>query len=293
MKNYELHFSDSSRTNLKSKSVDLIIFDPPFWNHLNYSKHKAQIGNTRNYKIFLTKLERIIKESVRILNDDRFFIATPPDFYETKANKIKNLHNYSRDVISVIEKNNLVLINEVIVDFTDTKYRNFIPKDHNSLAGRKDLLPMRYRRMLVFAKKPSSKVNSNPELIKLYWQPIIKFSSGNKLIGSSKAYKIATKMLSNEKLRNIALKHKLIKTKTRSKEQRAFPASMNISFCKYLIKSFSDNNQLVFDPFTGSGTTLDACLELGRSFIGYEINEDMEKIITSRINKANFNYNQN
>lgn len=41
---------------------------------------------------------------------------------------------------------------------------------------------------------------------------------------------------------------------------------------------------LVIDPFTGSGTTAVACKELGRDFIGFEIDEEYYQIAIDRLN---------
>ena len=46
---------------------------------------------------------------------------------------------------------------------------------------------------------------------------------------------------------------------------------------------FSNNNDLIFDPFVGSGTTHRASKDLKRNFIGAEISEDYCKIWEDRL----------
>lgn len=53
---------------------------------------------------------------------------------------------------------------------------------------------------------------------------------------------------------------------------------------KYIILA-SDVNDLVVDPFSGSGTTLAASKKLKRNYIGFEINETYYKIIKERLKK--------
>jgi len=48
-------------------------------------------------------------------------------------------------------------------------------------------------------------------------------------------------------------------------------------------------NDIVFDPFMGSGSTAVACKELNRHFIGCEINPKWHKIANDRINGINAN----
>lgn len=45
----------------------------------------------------------------------------------------------------------------------------------------------------------------------------------------------------------------------------------NIEPFKKLIEAFTKQNELICDPFLGGGTTLKACVEMKRNFIGYEI----------------------
>ena len=64
------------------------------------------------------------------------------------------------------------------------------------------------------------------------------------------------------------------------------PTEKPIELLKLFIKNNSDINDLVFDGFAGSGTTGVACRELGRRFIGCELDENYCKIANNRIEKA-------
>ena len=52
---------------------------------------------------------------------------------------------------------------------------------------------------------------------------------------------------------------------------------------EYLIGKFSDEGDLILDPFMGSGTTGIACLNTNRRFIGMELEEDYFNIAKERI----------
>ena len=54
------------------------------------------------------------------------------------------------------------------------------------------------------------------------------------------------------------------------KEKRIHPTQKPISLFEYLIKTYSDENNIVFDPCMGSGTTGVACKNTNRKFIGIE-----------------------
>jgi len=57
-------------------------------------------------------------------------------------------------------------------------------------------------------------------------------------------------------------------------------------FIKEILKMFSKDNDLILDPFMGSGSTAVACLQLNRRFIGFEIEEKYCKIALERLKWA-------
>jgi len=61
------------------------------------------------------------------------------------------------------------------------------------------------------------------------------------------------------------------------------PTEKQVKTMKKLLKILSNEGDLILDPFIGSGTTAVACKELGRNFIGIEINPEYCKIAQARI----------
>jgi DNA modification methylase len=58
-----------------------------------------------------------------------------------------------------------------------------------------------------------------------------------------------------------------------SKVSYKHPATMPEELARGHIITWSDKNDVVLDPFMGSGTTAQVCIEEGRQFIGFEIDE--------------------
>lgn len=54
-------------------------------------------------------------------------------------------------------------------------------------------------------------------------------------------------------------------------------------FIKEILKMFTNENDLVIDPFIGSGSTAIACSQLNRNFIGFEINQNYVKLANKRL----------
>lgn len=57
-------------------------------------------------------------------------------------------------------------------------------------------------------------------------------------------------------------------------------------FIKEILKMFTKENDIILDPFIGSGSTAIACLQRNRRFIGFEIEEKYCKIAYERIRKT-------
>jgi len=70
---------------------------------------------------------------------------------------------------------------------------------------------------------------------------------------------------------------------TTCKEAYQHPAMFPEQLATDHILSWSNPGDLVLDPFTGSGTTCKAAKELGRNFLGFEINPEYCKIAERRI----------
>ena len=58
-----------------------------------------------------------------------------------------------------------------------------------------------------------------------------------------------------------------------------------------LIELTTNENDIVFDPFMGSGTTGIACMNLNRNFIGTELDSEYFEIAKSRVEKAYYSNN--
>jgi hypothetical protein len=70
------------------------------------------------------------------------------------------------------------------------------------------------------------------------------------------------------------------------RDNRVHPTQKPISLMRDLIRDFTDPGDLILDPFAGSGTTGVAATQLGRRFVGYEIDENYARIANERIAAA-------
>lgn len=66
-------------------------------------------------------------------------------------------------------------------------------------------------------------------------------------------------------------------------ERGLHPTQKPVTMMEYLIKTYTDENDLVLDFTMGSGTTGVACRNLNRDFIGIELDKDYFEIAKNRI----------
>lgn len=70
---------------------------------------------------------------------------------------------------------------------------------------------------------------------------------------------------------------------TKYKDAHKHPAIFPEALAKDHITSWSNEGDIIFDPFAGSGTTLVSALNLNRRYIGVEVNKDYYGLIIERL----------
>lgn len=93
-----------------------------------------------------------------------------------------------------------------------------------------------------------------------------------------------------EKLKELAVWNKglevcsnILKVQTQKSDRGLHPTQKAVKLMEILISMVTTEGQVVLDPFCGCGTTLVAAKNLGRDYIGFEINKEYYKNIQSRL----------
>lgn len=72
-------------------------------------------------------------------------------------------------------------------------------------------------------------------------------------------------------------------TNRSSDERTEHPAQFPVDLITRMVLGFTNQSDLVLDPFMGSGTTSEVCMRNNRKSIGFEIREDYCKTIVNRL----------
>ena len=72
-----------------------------------------------------------------------------------------------------------------------------------------------------------------------------------------------------------------------NQKDKTHPTQKPVALFEYLIRTYSNEGDLVLDNCIGSGTTAVACVNTNRNFIGIELSEEYCKIANERLSKLN------
>ena len=72
-------------------------------------------------------------------------------------------------------------------------------------------------------------------------------------------------------------------TNRSSKERMPHPAQFPMAVIERIIRACSDPGDVVFDPFVGSGSLMEAALRNGRQAVGFELRQDYVRVASRRI----------
>ncbi|MFV8458977.1 DNA-methyltransferase [Mycoplasma sp. CR] len=92
-------------------------------------------------------------------------------------------------------------------------------------------------------------------------------------------------VFNNKKQKSKYKRPEIISSAVASGKNRIHPTQKPLPVIEELILTHSHENDLIFDPFMGSGTTAIACLKNNRRFLGTEINNEYYEKSIKRINE--------
>ncbi|CAB4155424.1 COG0863 DNA modification methylase [uncultured Caudovirales phage] len=254
---------------IADKSVQCCITSPPYWGLRNYG-NDLQIGLEATPEEYVEQLVAVFKEVWRVLKDDGTLWLNLGDNYA--SNKVGNTNGtYGK----VKQKQGI----------NDDTRRRTVPEG----LKRKDLIGIPWR--VAFALQADgwylrqdiiwSKPNAMPEPIA---DRCVKAHEYLFLLSKSPSYLMNAKDIREQAVDEVSLRNKRSVWTIPTKPYRgAHFAVMPEALVEPCVISSTNPNDLVLDPFTGSGTVGVVALKHGRQFVGTEINPEYAFMASNRI----------
>ena len=240
---------------MPAQSVDLVFTSPPYFNaRPEYSDYEV-------YDEYLLKMRQVIRKCHRVLNDGRFFVINVSHVLLRRAsrNEASKRIAVPFDLHRIFTEEGFDFIDDIIW---------LKPEGAGWATGRgrrfaADRNPLQYKAVpvteyvLVYRKKSDLLID---------WY--IRNHPDKEAIQSSK--------VGDDYERTNVWR---IQPNTHSEHPAPFPFELADKVIKY----YSFKNDVVLDPFAGSGTTGLACIANKRRFVMFEINPDYVELIRSEI----------
>jgi len=239
---------------LADESVHLVVTSPPYWQLKDYGTEN-QIGFHDDYQTYINHLNLTWKECFRVLHKGcRLCINIGDQFARSTYYGRYKIIPIHAEIIKFCEIIGFDFMGQIIWQKTTTM---------NTSGG---------------ASIMGSYPHPRNGIVKLDFEYILLFKKQGNAPKPTQEQKEHAKM-TNEEWNTYFNGHWNFTGAKQDKHLAMFPEELP----HRLIKMFSFPDEIVLDPFLGSGTTALAARNLNRNSVGYEINPDFIPIIKEKI----------
>jgi len=270
--NYQLINGDclDEMKSIQDNSVDLILCDLPYGT-TDTSKTKKSEQNRLFSWDCVIPLDELWKQYTRILNKEHGVVVLTADQPFTSQLVMSNLEWFKYDWI-----------------WKKKRTTGFLHANHRPMKQTEDILVFSPLGASAASSKAGKSMRYNPQ--GLIPKNVKKTNSPNRL---GNFLRNDTHMGKN----NMLLSDKQYEQKFTNypteilefgiKANKYHPTQKPIELMEYLIKTYSNEGDLVLDNCMGSGTTGIAAINTNRKFIGIELSKEYFDISSERISKVN------
>ncbi len=309
-------------------SIDLIITSPPYFQQRDYGNGVFGIGNEENEADYLKNLLEVFIECVRVTKNTGTIVFNLGDKYlngnlsllpykfaiqaseNTDVSLINQLTWAKLNPTPRQEKRKLIQATEPFFIFAKSKdYRfdldNYLSHldslNKNNRGKPSENLGKKYFELIENAdlsetEKADAKTSLNEVIKEIHAGEIVGFRM--KIRGLHKPAYGGQEGGRNNQIRNNGftiirilgnrMKKDIIESPVEITKDNKHPAVYPSYIVQELIKLLSKNDDLVLDPFCGSGTTCIVAKALNRHYLGIEINPEYVELINERLTENSF-----
>jgi DNA modification methylase len=245
---------------LPDESVHLVLTSPPYWTLKEYNTSAAQLGDITDYELFLSELDRVWAESLRVLAPGGRLVCVVGDVCLSRR------RNNGRHTVVPLHAS----IQEHCMRMG---FDNLAPIIWHKIANA-TLEASRTTSFLGKPYEPNGVVKNDIEFILMQRKP-----------GGYRKPSLLERAFSVIPAEQHRRWFSQIWSDVPGASTRHHPAPFPLELASRLIRMFSFVGDTVLDPFLGSGTTSVASWETGRNSVGVEVDPTYLGTAIRRFNK--------
>ena len=249
-------------TFLNNESIHLVVTSPPYWNLKRYNENPDQLGHVNDYESFLGELEKVWRESFRVLVPGGRLVCVVGDVCVSRR-------KFGRHLVFPLHSDICVLCRKIGFDNLNPIIWHKIANASFEVENGSKFLGKPY--------EPNAIIKNDMEFILMQRKP-----------GGYRKPTEEQRKLSKIDKKDFNAWFQQIWNITGA-STRNHPAPFPLELASRLVRMFSFQGDTVLDPFCGTGTSMVASLRHGRNSIGIDIDPEYCRMAARFLKKESSN----
>jgi len=249
-------------TFLNDESIHLVVTSPPYWNLKKYNENPDQLGHINDYESFLAELEKVWRETFRVLVPGGRVVCVVGDVCVSRR-------RFGRHLVFPLHADICVLCRKIGFDNLNPIIWYKIANASFEIENGSKFLGKPY--------EPNAIIKNDMEFILMQRKP-----------GGYRKPTDEQRKLSKIDKKDFGTWFQQIWNITGA-STRNHPAPFPLELASRLVRMFSFYGDTILDPFCGTGTTMVASLRYGRNSIGIDIDPEYCRMAARNLKKESSN----
>jgi modification methylase len=246
---------------IQDASLHLAVTSPPYWTLKRYNDSEGQMGHIHEYDQFLAEIDRVWREIFRVLVPGGRLVCVVGDVCLSRR------ENNGRHTVVPLHSDICVQCRKIGFDNLNPIIWHKISNANYEVSNGSKFLGKPY--------EPNAIIKNDIEFILMQRKP------GGYRKPSDEQRRTST--IPKDKFDKWFQQFWNLS----GASTREHPAPFPLELASRLVQMFSFTNDIVLDPFCGTGTTMVAALKTGRNSIGIELDADYCRLAASRLMAEN------